>query len=98
MRCTWIATSSRSRSSASQRVPTRRDRPGKSYGARAVRRAGRGEDDLFDPNLAGELDTLVFEVMQTAEIAWKLLDDANLDYSRRLEAHEEAQQPVGDDE
>lgn len=57
-----------------------------------------GEDDLFDPNLADELDTLVFEAMQTAEIAWKLLDDANLDYSRRLEAHEEAQQPVVDDD
>jgi hypothetical protein len=38
-----------------------------------------GEDDLFDPGLADDLDTLVFEVMQTAEIAWKLLDDANLD-------------------
>lgn len=53
----------------------------------ARRRCGEGEDDLFDPGLAEELDTLIFEVMQTAEIAWKLLDDANLDYSRRLEAH-----------
>lgn len=42
---------------------------------------------------SGELDTLVFEAMQSAEIAWKLLDDANLDYYKRLEAHEEAQQP-----
>jgi hypothetical protein len=57
-----------------------------------------GEDDLFDPGLADELDTLVFEVMQTAEIAWKLLDDANLDYSRRLEVHEEAQHPLDDEE
>ncbi len=57
-----------------------------------------GEDDLFDPGLADDLDTLVFEVMQTAEIAWKHLDDANLDYSRRLEAHEEAQQPLDDKE
>ncbi len=55
-----------------------------------------GEDDLFDPGLADDLDTLVFEVMETAEIAWKLLDDASLDYSRRLEIHEEAQEP--DDE
>lgn len=57
-----------------------------------------GEDDLFDPGLADDLDTLVFEVMQTAEIAWKLLDDANLDYSRRLEVHEEAQHPLDDEE
>jgi hypothetical protein len=57
-----------------------------------------GEDDLFEPGLADDLDTLVFEVMQTAEIAWKLLDDANLDYSRRLEIHEEAQEPLDDEE
>lgn len=57
-----------------------------------------GEDDLFDPGLADELDTLIFEVLQTAEIAWKLLDDANLDYSRRLEAHEESQQTLDDEE
>ncbi len=56
-----------------------------------------GEDDLFDPGLADDLDTLVFEAMQTAEIAWKLLDDANLDYSRRLEVHEDAQQPLDEE-
>ena len=57
-----------------------------------------GEDDLFDPGLADDLDTLVFEVMQIAEIAWKLLDEANLDYSRRLEVHEDEQQPLEDEE
>ena len=36
--------------------------------------------------------------MQTDEIAWKLLDDANLDYSRRLEIHEEAQETLDDEE
>ena len=56
-----------------------------------------GEDELFDPGLADDLDTLVFEAMQTAEIAWKLLDDANFDYSRRLEVHEDAQQPLDDE-
>lgn len=57
-----------------------------------------GEDDLFDPILTDELDTLIFEALQTAEIAWKLLDDANLDYYRRLEVHEEAQQLLDDEE
>lgn len=36
--------------------------------------------------------------MQTAETTWKLLDDANLDYSRRLVTHEQAQQSPDEEE
>ncbi len=42
----------------------------------ARRSRWEGEDDLFDPVLNDELDTLVFEALQTAEVAWKPLDDA----------------------
>lgn len=49
-----------------------------------------GDDDLFEPGLVDELHTLIFEALQTAEIAWKLIDEANLDYYRRLEVHEAA--------